>query len=122
MMTITYNGITKIIPAFTVFTASLNPQQKSAERNSNGKLLRETLPDKWTLSAEWELSTPEEYYALFNYLKGLTRVDFIVNFPAPTGSIEQATFYISPIAAKMMNFSRGLAGTWKNLKCSFIEV
>lgn len=122
MMTITHNGITKTVPAFTVYEVNLNPQQKSAERNANGRLIRETLPNKWSLKMEWEFGTPAEYYAWFNYLLGLTQVDFTVNFPAPTGGIERATFYISPISAKMLNFSKGTSGLWQNLKCSFVEV
>lgn len=122
MMEIDLNGVVKKVPAFTVYEASVNPQQKSAERNGNGKLIRETLPDKWSIKMEWEFSTPEEFYAWFNYLKGLTRVDFTVRFPAPTGNIESAVFYLSPVSARMINLSRGASGWWKNLKCSFVEV
>ncbi len=122
MMSVVVNGVTTNVPATTVFEASLNPQQKSAERNGNGKLIRETLPDKWSLKMEWQFGTPQEFYDWFNYLKTLTRIDFTVNFPAPTGNIEQAVFYISPISATMLNYSRGQAGWWKSLKCNFVEV
>lgn len=122
MMTITHNGVTKNVPAFTVYDVVYNPQQKSAERNGNGKLSRETLPDKWSINTAWEFGSPQEYYDWFNFLKGLTRDYFIVNFPAPTGNIEQAEMYIAPISATMLNFSRGSSGWWKNLKCSFVEV
>lgn len=117
---ITVNGNTA--PGPTAFEVTINPQQKSAERNGNGMLVRETLPDKWSISCEWEFGTPEEFYAWFNILKGLTRVNFPILFPAPTGNIETATFYISPISAKMINFSRGASGWWKTLKTSFVEV
>lgn len=122
MMKITHNGSTKDVPAFTSYEITVNPQQKSAERNGNGQLVRDTLPDKWSIQMEWEFGTPEEFYAWFNYLRGLTRVYFQVSFPAPTGRIEQAQMYVSPISAKMLNFSRGRAGWWKTLKCSFVEV
>ena len=122
MMTLVKSGITINVPAFTVFEATLNTQVKSAERNGDGMLLRETLPDKWSLQMEWEFKTPEEFYAWFNVLKDLTRVNFVVNFPAPTGKVEKATFYVSPISAKMLNFSRGVSGWWKTMKCNFVEV
>lgn len=121
-MTITVATTVTTAPASTVMEITVNPQQKSAERNGNGKLVRETLPDKWGINLEWEFATPAEYYAWFNYLKSLTRINFIVNFPAPTGNIEQAEFYISPISTKLLNFSRGTTGWWKTLKCSFVEV
>ncbi|MGF7050419.1 hypothetical protein J2T13_004957 [Paenibacillus sp. DS2015] len=122
MMKVTNGGETKKIPAFTSYEVTVQPQQKSAERNGNGKLVRETLPDKWAIQMEWEFGTPEEFYIMFNFLKGLTRVDFNVSFPAPTGKIESGVFYISPISAKLLNFSRGASGWWKTLKCSFVEV
>lgn len=122
MMKITYGGVTKEAPAFVSYDVTYNPQQKSAERNANGKLNRDTLPDKWVINAEWEFGDPEELTEWFNFLKGLTRVDFVVEFPAPTGKIETATMYISPISAKLLNFSRGQAGWWKTMKCSFVEV
>jgi len=120
--TIKVNGVVKKIPPFTALDATLNPQQKSAERNGNGRLVRETLPDKWTLQMEWEFKTPEAYYEWFNFLASLTRVDFEVCFPAPTGQMETKTMYISPISAKLINFSKGTSGWWKTLKCSFVEV
>lgn len=121
-ITLTKAGVARVAPAPTVLEVTINPQQKSAERNGNGKLVRETLPDKWSMQLEWEFGTPAEFYDWFVYLKGLTRVNFLVNFPAPTGIQEQAEFYISPISSKMLNFSRGATGWWKTLKCSFIEV
>lgn len=119
---VSYNGVTKNIPAFISFDVTVQPQQKSAERNSNGRLIRETLPDKWKLEMEWQFKTPEEHYDWFNYVKSLTRVDFDVTFPAPTGAMETATFYVSPITSKMLNFSRGTGGWWKSMKCTFVEV
>lgn len=122
MMTIIHNGAVKAVPACSVFEATLNPLQKTAERNGNGKMIRETLPDKWTLKMEWEFKTPQDFYEWFNYLKALTRVDFTVQFPAPTGNLETATFYISPISATMLSMRKGTSGMWKNLKCNFVEV
>lgn len=122
MMTITVAGAATSVPAFTVFEATINPQQKSAARNGNGRLVRETLPDKWTLTMEWEFSNPQQFYDWCKYLSDLTRVDFKVEFPAPTGEIITTTFYISPISARMINFSKGNAGWWQNLKCKFVEV
>jgi hypothetical protein len=122
MMTIVLHSVTTAAPAFTVYEVSLNPQQKSAERNGNGTLVREPLPSKWSIQMEWEFGTPEQFYAWFNYLRTLVQENFTVNFPAPTGNIEQAVFYVSPISARMLNFSRGSAGWWKTLKCSFVEV
>lgn len=109
-------------PAFIAYDVDLEPQQKSAERNGGGSLMRETLPDKWKIKMEWEFATPEDFSEWFNFLKSLTRVYFMVDFPAPTGKIERAQFYISPISAKMINFSRGTAGWWKTMKCNFVEV
>ena len=122
MIKITVDGVEKSVPAPTVFEAVLNPQQKTAERNANGRLMRETLPNKWSLSLEWEFNTPQEHYEWFAYLETLTRIDFLVQFPSPAGVMKQAEFYVSPISAKMINYSRGPAGWWKNLKCAFIEV
>ncbi len=122
MITITKNGVVKQAPAPITYEATVNPQQKSAERNGNGKLVRETLPDKWSIQMEWQFGTPEEFYDWFNYVRGLTRINFTVTFPAPTGTIETSEFYVSPISAKMFNFSRGVAGWWKSMKCSFVEV
>lgn len=122
MITIVHNGVTTLAPAPTLYEVTYNTQVKSAERNANGRLVRETLPDKWNINQEWDFATPEQATAWFNFLKSLTRVDFVANFPAPTGQIEQATFYISPISARMINYSRGNAGWWKSLKCSFVEV
>ncbi|BBI32371.1 hypothetical protein [Cohnella abietis] len=122
MMTIVRNGVTKAAPPHSLYEAILNPQQKSAERNGNGRLNRETLPDKWSINQEWEFATPQEFYDWFNYLKSLTRIDFTANFPAPTGRIETAIFYVAPISAKMINYSRGAGGWWKTLKCNFVEV
>lgn len=122
MIKVILEGIEKNVPAPTVFEAVLNPQQKTAERNANGRLMRETLPDKWSLTFEWKFSTPDEYYAWFAYLETLTRVDFFVRFPSPAGVMKQAEFYVSPISAKMINYSRGEAGWWDTLKCAFIEV
>ncbi|MCX7924126.1 MAG: hypothetical protein N3B21_19275 [Clostridia bacterium] len=120
--TITYNSVVTNIPAPTVLEVTVNPQQKSAERNGNGRLVRDTLPDKWSVKCEWEFGTPEEFYSWFSFLKTLTRVDFDVYFPAPTGNMETATMYISPISAKLLNYSRGTSGWWKTLTCSFVEV
>lgn len=116
------DGVTTTAPASTAMDVTVNPQQKSAERNGNGKLVRETLPDKWGINLEWEFGTPEEFYTWFNYLRSLTRIYFDVKFAAPTGNVETANFYISPISAKMLTMSRGNAGWWKTLKCSFVEV
>lgn len=123
MMTITKGGVQTVVPScWTVMEPVLNTQVKAAERNGNGRMNRETLPNKWSIQMEWEFSTPEEYYAWFNYLASLTRVDFTVHFPAPTGRMEEAEMYISPISARMLNMSRGATGWWKTLKCSFVEV
>lgn len=119
---ITANGVTMNMPPFTAFEATINPQQWTAERNGNGTLIRETLPDKWSLKIEWEFGTPEEFYAWCKYLSSLTRVDFGVHFPAPTGDWVTATMYVSPISARMLSFSRGKAGRWKTIACSFMEV
>lgn len=122
-MNIIANGVTKLAPSsFTAYEAVLNTQQKSAERNAKGVLVREPLPDKWSLKLEWEFATPEEFYAWFSYIKGLTQINFTVSFPAPTGLVETATFYISPISSKMLSLSRGATGWWRTLGCSFIEV
>jgi len=117
---LTVNGT--IAPGPTVFNATVNPQQKSAERNGNGTLIRETLPDKWSIDCEWEFGTPQEFYNWFNTLRTLTRINFPVSFPAPSGVIETATFYISPISCTMINFAVGASGWWKPMKCSFVEV
>lgn len=109
-------------PSPTVFEPTYNPQQKSAERNANGKIVRETLPDKWSINLEWEFSSPDDFYAWFNKLKSLTRINFNVTFPAPTGADITAEFYISPISARLMHFGVGATGWWKTMKCSFIEV
>ena len=101
----------------TVFEPTLNTQVKSAERNSDGRVLRETLPDKWTLSCEWEFPDETASKNWFNHLKSLTRVDFTLTFSAPTGTDVTSTFYISPITAKMITL-----GYYKNLKCTFVEV
>ena len=122
MMKMVVGGVETSAPAFTEYEVTFNPQQKSAERNGNGKLIRETLPDKWSLQMTWEFSTPEAFYAWFSYLKALTQIDFTVKFPAPTGAIEESIFYVSPISARMLNFSRGTSGWWKSLKCTFVEV
>lgn len=110
-----------LLPAPVVMDVTLNPQSKSAERNGNGRLVRETLPDKWSIQLEWKFGTYQEYYNLFKFLSTLTRVNFIVKFPAPTGEMLEREFYISPISAKMLNFT-GSAGMWKSMKCSFVEV
>jgi hypothetical protein len=122
MISITANGITRQVPAPAVYEVTFNPQQSSAERNGNGKLVRQTLPDKWSLQLEWRFKTPQESYDWFAYLKTLTRIDFSVTFPTPAGTIDTATFYISPISAKMLSFSGGVAGNWKDMKCTFVEV
>jgi hypothetical protein len=122
MLTIIKSGVETVSPPCSVLEVTLNTLQRTAERTANGKLVRETLPDKWTLDMEWEFSTPDAYYAWFSYLKGLTRVDFTVRFPAPTGSMETAIMYISPISAKMLTRIRGDTGQWTTLKCSFVEV
>lgn len=122
MIDVTYNAVTTTLPATTEYEVSLNPQSKTAERNGNGRLVRETLPDKWAINMGWDFSTPEEFYDLFAYLKTLTRVDFLVDFPAPDGTTQSVECYISPISAKMINMSRGVSGWWKTLKCTFVEV
>ena len=122
MITVTVNGATTNAPAPSVLEVTLNTQVKSAERNGNGQLVRETLPNKWKLDMEWEFSVPADFYPWFNFLKSLTRVNFTVNFPAPTGNMEQATMYISPISAKLLFYYGGATGRWKTLKCSFVEV
>ena len=121
IMTIAYGGVTTDIPAPSVFNAVLNTLQKSAERNSNGTIIRETLPNKWSLELQWEFQNPQDSYDWFTFLMSLTRVDFVVNFPAPTGNIEQATCYISPISATMLGFYAANAGWWKTVKCNFVE-
>lgn len=122
MIEITAHGATRKAPAPTLYEATLNTQLKSGERNALGRLMREPLPDKWSLNTEWEFGTPEEFYEWFNYLRGLTQIDFGMRFAAPTGRMETATFYISPISAKMLNLSRGNTGWWRNMKCTFVEV
>lgn len=122
MIKIIVDGVTKNVPPPAVFEPVLNPLQLTADRNANGRMLRQTLPDKWSLVFEWEFTTPQEFYAWFAYLKTLTRIDFIVRFPSPAGTTEQAEFYISPISARMLSFHGGTAGQWKALKCTFIEV
>ena len=117
---ITVKGVSA--PAPILYEVTLNTQVKSAERNANGRLLREPLPDKWGIQMEWEFSTPEAHNSWFNILKGLTQEDFSVTFPAPTGQMVTSTFYISPISAKMLNFSRGNTGWWRTMKCAFVEV
>lgn len=122
MMKIYKGGVATPVPAFTNFEVTLNTQQKFAERNGNGELVREPLPDKWSLRCEWEFGTPQEYYSWFSFLKTLTKINFDIEFPAPTGEMIRATFYISPISAIMLNFSGGTTGRWKTLKCTFVEV
>lgn len=109
-------------PAPVSFEVSLNTQVKSAERNGNGRLVRETLPDKWSIQLEWEFPTPEAHNSWFSHLKTLTREDFSVTFPSPTGQMLTISCYISPISANIINYSRGAAGWWKTMKCSFVEV
>jgi hypothetical protein len=120
-MTITVNSIATTVPVPSAFEATYNTQQKSAERDNEGKLHRETLPDKWTLKLEWVFDTPAASYAWFNYLKSITRLDFSVNFPAPTGNNEVATFYISPITAKLLYYM-STSGWWRTMSCTFVEV
>lgn len=122
MIKIIYGGVTTNAPAPIEFDATLSPQQKTAERNGMGTLVRETLPDKWRIDLAWEFGDMQSFYNWFKFLSTLTRVYFDVQFPAPTGEILTKTFYISPISAKMINFSRGQAGWWKNMKCTFVEV
>lgn len=123
MIEIEYNGTIWQMPAPDVFEPIYNTQVKSAQRNSNGSVVRETLPDKWTLDFLWTaFQDPNDFYEWFNVLKSLTRVDFLVRFPAPTGAEVESTFYISPISAKMLKFSGGTGGTFTNLKCKFVEV
>lgn len=119
---ITKNTVDKNIPPFVKMEVTFNPQQKSAQRTAAGKMAREVSTDKWKIDCEWEFSTPEEFYDWFNYLKGLTKINFNVTFPAPTGNMETAEFYIAPISATLLNYSRGTSGWWKTLKTSFVEV
>lgn len=122
MLTIIKGGVETVSPPCSVLEVTYNTLQRTAERTANGKLVRETLPDKWTLDMEWEFATPADYYAWFVYLKGLTRINFDVRFPAPTGAMESANMYVSPISAKMLTYTRGDTGIWTTLKCSFVEV
>jgi hypothetical protein len=120
-MTITVNSVATTVPTPSVFEVAYNTQQKSAERDNEGRLHRETLPDKWTIKLEWVFDTPELGYAWFNYLKSITRVDFTLNFPAPTGANEVATCYVSPISAKLLYYM-GASGWWRTMSCTFVEV
>ncbi len=122
MIRIGIDGVYRTVPSPTLFEAKLNPQQKTAERNNNGRLLRETLPDKWTLDFEWRFGSPADHYEWFKYLRNLTRLDFEVQFPSPEGEMETSTFYISPISSKMLSYKGGVAGSWETIKCSFVEV
>jgi len=121
MSQLTVNG-TNLGDSINAYLATLNPQQRTAERNGNGALVRETLPDKWKVDVEWKFDKPQSYYDRFNFLKTLTRINFTVQFAAPTGAIETATMYISPISANMLQFNWGAAGMWDKLKTSFVEV
>ncbi len=122
MITITFDSVVTNVPSPSSYDIAIQPQQKVAERNSNGKLTRETLPDKWVINLSWEFKDPDDFYEWFNYLKTLTREYFIIDFTAPTGNIEQIEAYVSPLSAKMINMSRGTAGWWQNLSCTFVEV
>lgn len=118
--TLTLNGTP--VPASITFEATLNPVQRSAERNGNGTLIRETLPNKWSIKFEWKFATPEELYPWFAFLVTLMRVDFTVVFPAPTGNTETITCYISPVTAKMLNYAQGTVGNWREMTATIVEV
>ena len=121
-MSITHTINSQPVPAPITFEAVFNPVQRSAMRNGNGSLIREVLPDKWSLKYEWKFKTPEELYAWANVLKALTQINFTVVFPSPWGNSQTITAYISPISHKMLNYATGNTGNWREMSCEIVEV
>jgi hypothetical protein len=122
-MSIIIDGNTVPEGIITVYEPTLNTQVKSATRNANGTLIRETLPNKWSLKIELDFGCDyTSYHTWFNILVALTRYNFSVSFPAPTGVVETATFYLSPVSAKLIDFNKGVTGWWKTISFELVEV
>jgi len=123
MITVTVNSIATVLPSTVSYKATLNTQARSAERNANGKLVREVLPNKWSVKMEWDIKEDvQKYYDLFAYLETLTLINFDVSFPAPDGTYRTAEMYVAPLAAELLNLSQGASGWWDSLSTTFVEV
>ncbi len=116
---LTINGVTLPDPAECSW--ELQPQSSFAERNANGLLNRETLPDKQVLNCTWLHDEIGDFPALVDYLSGLTRQFIEVGFPHPDGSTHTFTAYISPLSATMLGCQQRYGCRWTELSCSFVE-
>jgi len=103
------------------FSWERQPQSSFAERNANGLLNRETLPDKQVLKCTWLFWDKDEFADLVYLLSSLTREFIQVTFPHPVGEDRTIEAYIAPISAKMLDCHRRYGARWSELKCNFIE-
>jgi len=110
------------IPAPAGFDWTLEPQSATSERNANGLLNMETLPEKVKLVCTWKASDSlGDLQSMITLFRGLTRDFFEVTYPDPDGSERTIQAYLSPITCSMLNYDSGNGASWRNFKVSMIE-
>lgn len=116
---LTLNG--SKLPTPAEFSWERQPQSSFAERNANGLLNRETLPDKQVLKCTWNFREKTEFEDLVLLLCSLTREFIEITFPHPAGGTRTIEAYISPLSARMLDYHGRYGTRWTELKCNFIE-
>jgi hypothetical protein len=89
-----------------------------AERNANGKMIKERIATKIKLELSWSYLSATEVSSLLQKVSGES---FAVEYPNPqTGTLETGTFYSGDRTSSAIDYQGGVM-RWKDLKMNFIE-